>query len=442
MKLRKIAKKMVPSIWLRRKLKKALSLLRYKTYYEMYMIASIELRQEKAISKIKKKSIIKVVFFVSHSSQWKYDSLYFKMKDCKLFEPLIIISPDASYTNDKIEGVRTCYKRFSASKYNAIKAYNENLKEWIDVRKEIDPDIIFFSRQISGAGRYFGIEQFANKLTCYVPYSIFSDYNPKLQYDLLFHNLCWKYFVPTYINKEIARENARNKGRNVVVTGYPACDVFLDENYKYKDNWKPSKTKLKKVIWAPHHTIEVGSSGRYFSTFLSNHQLMLELCDQFHDKVQFAFKPHPGLKNKLYQHPAWGKRKTDEYYKAWAERENGQVIDGEYEDLFLSSDAMLLDSVSFMTEYCYTGKPSCFLLRREKNDYNKSFNRLGTKIFDLLYKATSYNEIVEFIENIVLKQKDPMAQKRIKFIKSIMLPPNNKTAVENIFDNIYNAIKS
>ena len=42
----------------------------------------------------------------------------------------------------------------------------------------------------------------------------------------------------------------------------------------------------------------------------------------------------------------------------------------------------------------------------------------------------------EFIENIVLEGKDCMKPKRAEFVNNTLLPPNNKTASENIYEEI------
>ena len=57
---------------------------------------------------------------------------------------------------------------------------------------------------------------------------------------------------------------------------------------------------------------------------------------------------------------------------------NTQTEFGEYRDMFLTSDAMILDSVSFMQEYLFTEKP-LLVLRKEKD--SESFNTFGEEIF-------------------------------------------------------------
>ena len=55
-------------------------------------------------------------------------------------------------------------------------------------------------------------------------------------------------------------------GNNCVVTGSPTFDLFASMVATGKD-WKLEDGKLKKVIWAPHHTIQEHPDMIRFSTF-------------------------------------------------------------------------------------------------------------------------------------------------------------------------------
>ena len=93
-------------------------------------------------------------------------------------------------------------------------------------------------------------------------------------------------------------------GGNCVVTGYPTADLFDSTKAVGKD-WKMKNDELKRVIWAPHHTIEGNTKLIQFSTFLLYYDVMQDIVEEYKDKVQFVFKPHPLLKPALYAHPEW-----------------------------------------------------------------------------------------------------------------------------------------
>ena len=53
--------------------------------------------------------------------------------------------------------------------------------------------------------------------------------------------------------------------------------------------------------------------------------------------------------------------------------------------------------------------------------------------FDLLYKASTKEDIYDFINKIVLKGEDPLLNKRLLFKEEYLIPSNNQTAGFNIY---------
>ena len=261
----------------------------------------------------------------------------------------------------------------------------------------------------------FFVYHYRDKLTCYVPYG-FSSLNMKgVNYDLIFHNLVGLHFVETDIHKQLAAQYARNKGENVVVTGYPGTEVFLRSDYTPKNVWKEQPVSKKKVIWAPHHTID---SNLELSTFLLNCDKMVTLAEKYKDSIQFAFKPHQLLKFKLQQ--LWGMEKTEAYYKKWDSMENAQLVNDGYVDLFLTSDAMIHDSGSFTTEYLFTQKPVMYLCRN--TEMKDKFNEFGIHSFDCHYQGRTALDVERFLQEVVLEGNDPMKPDRDRFFEDYLKP--------------------
>ena len=50
------------------------------------------------------------------------------------------------------------------------------------------------------------------------------------------------------------------------------------------------------------------------------------------------------------------------------------------------------------------------------------------------YVGKCKDDIINFIENVVLKGDDPMKQGREEFYREYLLPPNGKTVAENTMD--------
>jgi CDP-glycerol glycerophosphotransferase (TagB/SpsB family) len=165
---------------------------------------------------------------------------------------------------------------------------------------------------------------------------------------------------------------------------------------------------------------------------------MQEVAEKYADQIQFVFKPHPRLFSELCKHEDWGKEKTQAYYDKWDTMENGQLQTGEFIDLFMTSDAMIHDSGSFTVEYHYSVKPVMFVTSNiEEQITNK--NELGKEAILLHYIGKTKQDIIDFIENIVLKDDDPMKAKREEFKQKYLLPPNDKTVAQNMMDVLINA---
>ena len=406
----------------------------------LYRIKQVQSRYPKILSRLKEKNKVRVAFFLSLSSIWKCDKLFQLMLEDNKFDPIIVICPYILYyeKDAMMRNLKQAEEFIRSKKYPYVMTLNFETGEWLNVKKEIKPDIIFFTNPYDGITKKgYSILNFPNSLTCYVPYSIGDHYLLELSHNLMFHNLLWKIFAETDAHKQFATDVALNKGSNVITTGLPGADVFLDKNYIPKNLWKEKKKGLKKIIWAPHHTIDDGSLS--FSSFLMYSDYMLELATKYKNFVQFVFKPHPLLKPKLYVHSDWGQIKTDNYYYSlWDGMENTQLEEGEYEDLFLTSDAMIHDCGSFLIEYLYVNKP---VLRTNRDDsVTDRLNKFGIMAYNMHYHAWTKEDIEAFVKNVI-EGNDEMKKARERFRQEYLLPPNNQSATNNIFNEIKSALK-
>ena len=413
------------------------SVYNYLTYEEVTIIAQPN-RYKKALEELRNKEKIKVAFFALYSSVWKYNGLYQLMMGDSRFDPIIIVCPVVNYGKEHmlIEMEKT-YSFFKKKNYNVVKTYNKENDSFLDVKKEIHPDIIFFTNPHPITKEKYYIRHFLDILTCYSPYGIMVANIEELQYDQLFHNILWKAYYETQIHKKMAIMNSRNKGKNVIVTGSPITDGFVYGYRIGKNVWKNTNPNFKRVIWAPHHTIE--SEGQLtYSCFFQLHQFMLDIANIYKNKMQIAFKPHPLLKEKLIRHREWGEARTNKYYQQWSNLENGQLETDNYVELFNSSDAMIFDSASFIAEYLYCGKPSLFTFRNSK--VKDQFNEFGKIAIEQHYHAVNERQIVDFMEKVVCNGEDVKRKKRIEFFEKNLITVNNRTASENIFYDLCESI--
>ena len=62
---------------------------------------------------------------------------------------------------------------FMDNKYSVVKTYNKKSNKYLDVYKEINPDMIFFTNPHKLTENQYYIDYWYDKvLTCYAPYSL------------------------------------------------------------------------------------------------------------------------------------------------------------------------------------------------------------------------------------------------------------------------------
>lgn len=401
---------------------------------------SIQLRycyrfHKRALRKLKNKNTIRCVFFATFEETWKYDDVYRLMQKNERFDPIILVCPIVNYGYDNmIQRMNQCYSFFKQKGYSVQMAYDVKRSSYLDVRKNLNPDIIFYTNPYLGLidNRYF-VTEFRDVLTVYVPYFFNDTADYELAYDEFLMNVVWRRYLETDMHLSMARKYSRNCGKNAVVTGYPGIEPFLKKKYENVDGiWKIKDRSFKRIIWAPHHSIYATDQYKYAS-FLLFSDVMIELANKYKDQVQFAFKPHPLLRNKLEN--VWGKEKTEKYYSEWAQMSNTTIVEGDYVDLFWSSDAMIHDSGSFIAEYLYLNKP----VMRTLNgcDLSTLHNQFGLRCLDSHYKARTAEEIEAFIQNVI-RGVDPLKVQRTTFLNEVLMPKDSPS--QNIIDDILDSI--
>lgn len=384
------------------------------------------------LKQLQNKEKLNVIFLVIHDSVWKYEEIYKLLENDPKFKVEIVVIPLVRSDMGDMEVFNKTLYYFIQNNYNVISSFDKVNTEWLDIKQITKPDIVFFTNPHKLTFNKYYISNFTNTLTCYVPYAFVVIHLLESHYNQAFHKYLWKYFIETKYHQKFSNQFIDIDSRNTIVTGFPGLDKKFNPSFNPKNVWKPSIKKTIKIIWAPHHTIKGQDSGLNYSSFMEYSSYFMEFLQQ-NKNIQIAFKPHPLLKEKLYLDKDWGKTKTDLYYKKWNEIPNGQLEEGEYLSLFHYSDAMILDSASFIVEYLYFNKPIIFTMKDDS--ILDRFNSFGKKVFNYLYKAKNKSDINIFINNVI-QNKDELSIERDKFLNEVILPNNRKTASENIYNEL------
>lgn len=397
---------------------------------------SYQKHQAKEALRLRNKKQLRCAFLVIDDSIWKCDALFRYMQDSPDFDPVIVACavPGGTGYTDMEEKMNQVYNVFNIKGYNVVKSYNPQTGDNLDLN-ELDPDIVVYTKPFMGLyNPNYYVDKLKHKLTIYIPYYINGTNDYDLAYNLPVHNFCWKYYVESPLHLGLAQKYAYSKGKNVVVSGYPGIEDFINPAYKANDTWKIGDRKIKRVIWAPHQSIEISGTVNY-STFLQYCDFMLKMAKKYENYVQIAFKPHPSLKMRLYK--VWGKDKTDKYYEAWESMPNTMISDSDYHDLFLTSDAMIHDCGSFTIEYLYLNKPVMRLMNGI--DSRTMFGDFGMACINQHYLAYAKEDIETFIQNVI-SDKDTKRDERTLFVNE-NLKIDNKLPSEVIIEDILKSIR-
>lgn len=393
------------------------------TYYKLSWRIGQKIIPQR-VERIRKKDIISVGFTISEMGMWKTENLYSLMKKHPRFSPILIVLPNPY--ND-------------ASLDNVIKFLEEKNYKYIVVKKnefirsKIKVDILFYHQPYWNS-YYPKHRHHWNQLSlfAYVNYGLRGP-ETKDAYDLPLLNEAWQVYFENEDCLHGPRILMQNKSCNAVITGTPIQDSLIEvmSDSKIKDPWKKNgSTQKKRIIYAPHHTIPEARTWLQFSTFTEYGEFILELAEKYQSQIQLAFKPHPLLEPKLRK--IWGNEKTDRYFNRWRLLENTQLAEGQYLELFKYSDAIIHDCGSFTLEYMYTRKPAMYLVGEHATE-KTNFNAFWKEAYSLHYMGKCKEDIEQFIVNVI-NGEDSLCDARNDFYTNRLIPPNNKTACENIID--------
>ncbi len=376
--------------------------------------AVLSVRQRKLVRQKVNRTSLRVAFVVLTESSWKLEPLLCRMECDNAFETTVVVTPLLTLDQD----LRRIEQESTKAYFEGRDGSSPVLTTSAELT-DFDPDIVFLTNPHNLSHSDFYYKLFKYKLCCYVPYTHGVDQylGNQEQYNQPFHNAMWRIFAPHDVAKRIYQSVSFKKGRNVVVTGYPACEPFLDSAPIGASVWKAQDREKLKIIWAPHHTID--SPEMPYANFLRYADNFVALVERHRENVQWAFKPHPLLKTKLYKHPEWGERRSDQFYDYWKSADNCQLEEGRYVDLFRQSDAMIHDSASFMAEYLYLDKPVQFLQGVENiRDY---FNGFGIDAFDACEHARSFEDVEAFVSGLLI-DREIVSPKRAAFYQKNIEP--------------------
>ena len=361
--------------------------------------------------KVKNKEKINVGFFIVYDSVFPAEKLFNKMLQNDLFNAFIVVIPDIKRGDEnKFYQLNKTYNNLSKKYKKVYSAYDEKLKKFINFRDKCDlvcmanpydtiTDTLYTNKYIS-----------EKCLTFFIPYAFFVTSYIE---NFIAKNNSLKYFWKIFIEaKENKKYYFNNNLKNIKVSGYPRVDNLSTIP-------KDKKRIRKKIIIATHSVSTKNNHGIEFAQFLNFYDVFLELPEKYPD-IDFVFRPHPLQYTYLKRDGIWSDKEIEEYINTLKSYPNLTYQDGgDFAYDFVNSDGIIHDCGSFLPEYLITGHPTCYLMDK-KEIYDKYFTDLGKKCLDNCYIADNKQKIYDFIDNVVIQEKDYLYKKRLSFINKYL----------------------
>ena len=272
----------------------------------------------------------------------------------------------------------------------------------------------------------------------YITYSFVIAVRTKAFYNRTMFHTCWKAFFASPIALKDYDKNSTVGMPRGIYSGYPRTDIFFKKSTKFSFNWKMARPNAKKIIWAPHWSI---NDVERYATFQWNYKFLYEFA-KAHPETSWVVKPHPGLffatvKEKIFP----SEEAFKAYLKKWDDLPNAQVYTGGYyHAVFATSDCLIQDCSSFIAEYQFANKPMIYLTRE-----GEQFNDLGNEILKASYLVSGkdFDGIVALIQRVLIKGDDYKAADRKKIFDKYLNYPkfNGMLASDFIYKNIAEKFK-
>ena len=382
---------------------------------------------------LRRKDKIKVGFVTYDASMWSGDELYnFFARDEK-FEPTVFLCLRTD------QGDKDTVKRDFMHGVEQFKSRGLNVVPVAERTAAVPAQdvLIFLTPYFGVLPNAFQLSRLtARTLTTYVPYGFSSTDYDVLDAEIV--RIVWRMFFPSIQNLERFKTECKTGMPRGLYSGYPKLDDLCQNRNALKFAWKTARPDAKKIIYAPHWSIDGGVK---FATFQWNWRLMYEFA-RAHPEISWVVKPHPNLLFSAVEKGVFPSAEAFEaYLKAWNDLPNAQVYTGAYyQALFATSDGMIHDSGSFIAEYQYVDKPMIFLTRD-----TQKFNELGEKILSASYRVDGRNlqGIAFLMQKVFIEGNDPLKDARRKVFDEYLnyYKRNGMTASKFIFKSIASELK-
>lgn len=366
-----------------------------------------------------KNNPIQVIFLVSEIAKWKAQSLHDALANDDRFAPVIYVYPtnfESKLTDGELRPILAEKELYFSSKgMNVTNVWNYTEKKCS--REYFNRKGVVFYQQpwdvtLAPRPMFLAIRH----LTFYIPYYLVNNYSYEAELCMPLHSHVYRYIVQSpELVSFYNRKKMRMYAGKFVGLGHTSTDGYNQQRVNFDFT----------VIYAPHFSFPNKERPVYYSTFLSNGELILDYAKK-HKEVNWVFKPHPRLKIELIESGLWSEEKVEQYYSDW-ESIGTTCYSADYQNLFVNSDLMITDCGSFLTEYSCTKNP---IIRMLSPRLNVEPNPILQDLYSSFYVVHNDDELLHAMDSLIVQRQDP--NKEAREMASTKLGLCDSCAAENI----------
>lgn len=369
-------------------------------------------RAEKGIHK-KKNKTIRII--MAYCSEWCATEIYNYFNE-KGVDIAVVLSPFFQGAEENIRKEYVRNREFCESRgFRYIDAFD--MGDWklrVDIR-DIQGDVVIYIKPwVSQYAKQASLYNMPlSSVSCYIPYGFMQVKGEQYQFNQPCHSMFTRIYCESEIHRQMYKEFCDIGNSHVEFSGHPKMDPFVQEkDIDDKEIWKgvAENAQMTKIIYSPHWRLSDG-----YATFMDNALSILGYAETHTDTTSWIYKPHPHLEMEVVSKGYMSAQEYQDYVSRWEKLPNARVyLQGDYTDIFKTSDCIINDSLSFIAEYMYAHKP--MLLLQNKNE---GFNFFGQQAAENVYtcKGNDMDSVVRFIENVRIG-KDDMKTAREEFFNT------------------------
>lgn len=302
---------------------------------------------------------------------------------------------------------------------------------------DINPHIIVLHTPYDGhRPRYLHGKRLSSKgyRTVYITYGIEISDSEKARKDHFTGGVttsAWRVYT---FSKKIIRDYkllSPTGGDMVRAFGHPKFDYLNKKNFPALPDEINHKANGRKIIlWKVHFPKEVN-----FKMITPSLKIYEELLNNLHryKNLFFIFMPHPKFYEKLVE---FGNVRRFQN-KVSALENVYEFSDDDYRPVLMNCDYYITDRSALMVEAGVTGKPILYISTKSPEPMTEPIQA----ILDSYYQAMTYSDIKHFIDNVVIKNSDPLKEKRAEVFNSI-IPDIDGNSGYKIKEDMFNSLKA